>query len=238
MAVSNLKACYRLPMRFFSDRPDITTMVRWYFVPDDTPWVPVYNLFSSQVWNSEKNITWGVPGEDPDAKRQFVDGSAPAAFPADHVCGSADAWVNGVLYPGDSAPKIPPTWVPACCAGEMDPCTVGSWRIDASGFGPGLGCAAFNGSFTLPPFTGLPCAWQLQIDAFSKWVARVFDFGSGPAFDVRAVFTFGGPPQTLGQFRIPAASLDLTIGNPNVLPEISGSVVCPPPPTITATRLS
>jgi len=104
-------------MRLYRDRLDKTTRVRWFFV-DGLPGQLPYNLFSSANWASEHNAGWDGVGEVWDEPRPWRNGSAPATFPGVSPCGGPLAWAYGVDYPGDSAPVIPPTWVPPCCTGE------------------------------------------------------------------------------------------------------------------------
>lgn len=103
-------------MRFFRDRPDLTP-VRWYFVPEGTPWIPHPHRFLSPDWETDPkgNVEAGCSWE---ITQPWVNGSLPPghqpAQAGDRPCGPADIWRHG--QPTHTMnPPVDWAGVPLCC---------------------------------------------------------------------------------------------------------------------------
>ena len=119
MQVAQLRSCYETDCRFFRDDPR-PSRIRWFFVPEDTPYLPFGTIFDSNEWLDvpEGDIELG---EVPGAVRTWVDGSAPYPVLGLQPCGTADQFASG-----DALPPSPPVQLNQyggilCCQIPPDP---------------------------------------------------------------------------------------------------------------------
>lgn len=93
-----------------------SSLIRWYFVPDDTPFLPGWNRFCSEIWDP---VHWYCEGAGLDYldKPVYRNGKPLGPFTAKKPCGKLEWFDKGC--PSD-APPIPrrPDGLPACCFGR------------------------------------------------------------------------------------------------------------------------
>jgi hypothetical protein len=180
MAVASLRSCYETDCRFFRDDPR-PSRIRWFFVPEDTPYLPFGTIFDSNEWLDvpEGDIELG---EVPGAPRTWADGTPPFPVSGLRPCGTAEQFASG-----DALPPSPPVALNqfggiACCQIPPSPfqffsclnCPNGAWDtycLFTSGISPASPYAGGNGNWslsfvgersgvdlgpTLPPFH---CTW-------------------------------------------------------------------------------
>lgn len=232
-----LRSCYITDMQFYSERPDVKVAVAWFFVDDDTPFLPFYTRFASGNWATSK-VGWKGVGEVEGSPRIFRDGTLPATFPPDHICGDERQFAEGQPQPPAEPVPQDDMGIPLCCGASMfppppvDPCSVDVWEVEASGFTGG--CSRWNGTFTLARYPGLPCTWFLQVDSTSRWALNMDMTAVPPTLNAGVGENF--PPFGQGGlWSIDLADLDLTPGADNTLDLISNpalSVCTFLPPTI------
>lgn len=119
MGVDALRSCYSADMKMFSDSDELTR-VRWYFVPDTTPILPMPIAFGSALYDRQEQPE-GEVGErfDPHPWRG---GYPPEPVPeaSQKWCGDNSEWLNGTL----ASTTLPPLWpgsdVPICCPQVLD----------------------------------------------------------------------------------------------------------------------
>lgn len=102
---------------YWDDAQTLASDIIWYFVPDDRPFFPGEQIFTSEIWDP---VHWFTPGagEDPLSPPRYYNGAAPGPFKGNgHVCGNRDWFGTGC--PSD-APPIPrrADGLPACCFGR------------------------------------------------------------------------------------------------------------------------
>jgi len=93
-----IRSAYRTKMRFYPDRPDIQTPVRWYFTLPGAKPFPGFTVFGSFNWMESKNA-WPLLGEVIGAPRPWSNGQAPGGQTGTSFVGTLDNFVNGVPYP-------------------------------------------------------------------------------------------------------------------------------------------
>jgi len=100
-------------MRFYPEHPDRLTTVRWFFVADDTPFVPHTSAFTSRVWDYQDEPD--PPYGEMNKPRPWRGGQKPASAGVGFPCGTPEQWRDGCK---DSDP-VPPSWpgtdIPRCC---------------------------------------------------------------------------------------------------------------------------
>lgn len=80
----------------FDAEGTILVPVRWYFVPEGTPWLPIPHQFGSTNWEPEGYSPVGI-GERWDSLRPWRDGSIDWRIdPPKRFCGKPDWWDLGV----------------------------------------------------------------------------------------------------------------------------------------------
>jgi hypothetical protein len=80
----------------FRDRPDFPVRVVFFPVPLDTPSVPFANPFVLRNWDRLEQLPQTVLGTDQTYREPYT-GPVPVRPPG-RVCGTADEWLNGLLY--------------------------------------------------------------------------------------------------------------------------------------------
>jgi hypothetical protein len=101
----------------FDRAGELIIPVRWYFVPDDTPFLPFPHLFGSNNYQTQGIIDLG-PGERWDSPRFYSKGAPPGPLlPTTEFCGPLDWWANGVP---STAPSLPTNTLgqALCCIEE------------------------------------------------------------------------------------------------------------------------
>lgn len=176
MQVAQLRSCYETDCRFFRDDPR-PSRIRWFFVPEDTPYLPFGTIFDSNEWLDvpEGDIELG---EVPGAVRTWVDGSAPYPVLGLQPCGTADQFASG-----DALPPSPPVQLNQyggilCCQIPPDPflhnacvnCPNGAYSVywlRSQGANPAGFLAGSDGDFTLS-YLGA-CTWRGPLVALPNW---------------------------------------------------------------------
>lgn len=169
LAVSSIRSCYDTVMRF-DPNSDVETPVSWYFVPEDTPYIPYMTPFRS--WNNVPEWLKGSDhlGEVLGAPRTWRDGSEPIPTRNElPPCGTADQWYNGVVMP-----PVPPTPVnvyggPACCPLPDSPflhlgcvnCPGGAWDVYT---------LVVGGIAPTDPLFGAQGQWAVTYDGSCEWL--------------------------------------------------------------------
>jgi hypothetical protein len=118
MAVDMLRSCYSTRMRFFRNRPDVTTLVHWFFCEPDAGILPFPTVFNSGNWWSDKTIDSPL-GEVRGDPRPWRNGQPPAPYEGVQPCGTAEEFFRGT-----ADPPVPPierlaNGMPVCCAPEV-----------------------------------------------------------------------------------------------------------------------
>jgi hypothetical protein len=96
----------------------LSSMVKWYFVPDDRPFFHGENRFTCEIWDP---VHWyaGGAGFDELSPPLPYNGKAPGPYPGlpGKFCGKKSWFADGC--PSD-APPLPrrPDGLPACCFGR------------------------------------------------------------------------------------------------------------------------
>ena len=91
-AVDYIRHEYLGTVRPYYDAPDVEVPVQWYFVPEDTPWVPQPNAF-----NDSRDNDYGFEpfiGQTRAWEAHYTGNFG--AWTGKKACGDADAWLNGV----------------------------------------------------------------------------------------------------------------------------------------------
>jgi hypothetical protein len=99
-------------VRFFRDDPRTTT-VRWFFVPEDRPFLPPGNNFVSGTWDSDPKPSYYL-GPQPDLPTAWADGSGDPGFNG-HICGTDEQWRFGEALPPVVPTLTDPAGFPLCC---------------------------------------------------------------------------------------------------------------------------
>jgi len=112
-----LRSCYSTRMRFFSDHPEIETLVHWYFCEPEAKVFPHRTVFNSGNWWNDKTFS-GPLGEVAGAPRPWRNGQPPGPYDGQDFCGTPSMFLNG-----EPAPPSPPVerlanGVPTCCASD------------------------------------------------------------------------------------------------------------------------
>jgi hypothetical protein len=108
-----LRTCYEIDMQF-DQAGTIIRRVRWYFVPEDTPWFPGPHMFGSNVWMWQSITPAGI-GEYWNSKRKQTKGMVPWSITKPvRFCGQLDWYEDGV--PTGTADLIrSPSGQSQCC---------------------------------------------------------------------------------------------------------------------------
>lgn len=93
MAVLRQKGCYKTKARIFRDDPREVT-IRWFIVPDGTPFLPVPHLWGGRPWRYDRTPPTIGPGELLQSPLVWDEGLPPAQ-PSDWI-GADDWWANGI----------------------------------------------------------------------------------------------------------------------------------------------
>lgn len=156
-------------MRFYSEDPR-TVDVQWYFVDDDTPFIPYSTPFRSLEWMPDNALgVYNDLGEDYLAERVWVNGENPgnAVGRAGQLCGTADQWRNGQPLPPVVPTPVNAVGTPLCCgSAPVSDCPyypgppLQTVAVQYAGQGDGIfACSGIpRGTFALA-YTGL-CRWE------------------------------------------------------------------------------
>jgi len=80
----------------FRDRPDVSVRVLWFPVSLDAPYVQYPNPFVLRAWDKLERLDQTELGTDQDFREVYT-GTIPSNLPG-VPCGTADEWLNGLLY--------------------------------------------------------------------------------------------------------------------------------------------
>lgn len=164
-----LRSCYSTEFRFYTDDPRTVT-VDWYFVDDETPFIPYWTPFGSANWRMTDQQWDDELGEVCGAPRTWRDGSKVGDAAGTNTCGTADQWRNGQPSPPAEPVDLDEFGTPECCDKVDKPvkgricvnCPGDAWNAyDVITFGVSdrtCACAGANGTFRLVYFGG--CVWQ------------------------------------------------------------------------------
>lgn len=117
MAVDLLRSCYSTKMRFFSERPDVETLVHWYFCEPGAKILPYRTVFNSGNWWSDKNPDITL-GEIPGSPRPWRNGQPPAPYAGQAPCGTDREFLFGVPNPPVPPIEQLPNGMPVFAAPE------------------------------------------------------------------------------------------------------------------------
>jgi hypothetical protein len=115
MAVEYLRSCYSTKARFYagdSTQDDI----EWYFVEDDTPFIPNPFAVTSLNWAKGDWTDDGGVGEVVGAPRPWSSGARMINADASAYCGSAEDWQGLGTRPTDPV-QLDMFGQPSCCGG-------------------------------------------------------------------------------------------------------------------------
>jgi hypothetical protein len=176
--VGRLRSCYETDCDFFQDGSG-PTRLRWYFVPEGTPYLPFGTIFTSNEWLDQPEGDQDL-GEVPGADRTWVDGTAPYPVRGERPCGTAEQFARGDARP--TTPALNVYGGLACCPTPDEPfmhvdcaaCPGGAWNIYTlivRGVNPaGLG-AGSGGS------------WPLQYNDTCEWAGPTMRLPNAPGVD-------------------------------------------------------
>jgi hypothetical protein len=113
-----------VPVRFWADRDD-TVLIRYYWVPEGTPYVPVSGPFQTRTIFKDDEVNWhsggvfpAVCGETYTGTRKRTKGESPAwaiPLPTGHFCGSERAWRGEGVFALDPPLTKSIDGIPVCC---------------------------------------------------------------------------------------------------------------------------
>lgn len=101
-----VRSCYSSQWRLWSNRPDLLTRGFFYFVPDDTPFLPYFHNFYSADWtweHHEPNIE-PLLGEIKRPNRPYEKGLLPIDRPPPVALGGEDCYSHGEMFPQVTVP--------------------------------------------------------------------------------------------------------------------------------------
>jgi hypothetical protein len=125
-------------IRPYRDAPWITLPIRWYVVPDTSPYLSLDTCFFWDQWPKQEPTVYPAI-EDAYKWNSGKSSGNPVGL---GICGSKDQWLNGCLTT-DVPPAIDPlTGLPVCCL------TPGGGPLVAAGLAT-MGVAV-SGSGTVP----------------------------------------------------------------------------------------
>lgn len=110
MAVEWVRSCYVGYWRFFVNNEAIVTRGRYYFVPPETPFLPVAHPFGSADWHYSRDELYEAPevGEDRSLRVGWDDGVLRVPIPPAVAVGGNDCFLRGELYPVPSIDRTLP----------------------------------------------------------------------------------------------------------------------------------
>jgi len=109
LAVDWVRSCHRGTFRLFKDRPEILTRGRFFFVPDDTPFLEGFHNYYSAEWTQDREVPYTPPalGEDLEKRLGYSPGILGVLpLPDAVLVGSAKCVSEGDSYP--PAVGVPP----------------------------------------------------------------------------------------------------------------------------------
>ena len=198
-----IRSCKTSQMRFYTNPAAGSATVKWYFVPDGTPFVTFPTPFNNSDWDNEPRGGRTLGETDPSTRGAYYNGADTTnAAGTGPPCGTADQWLNGQPEPPAVPTPLNAYGVPSCCTGKASPFIMHNCpAAEPKGaydtyslflFGVAAGdpsCPGFNGPF-YPTYQG-NCVWSdkqprgqppinIQLDCN---VSRLF--GSGWSIDFR-----------------------------------------------------
>lgn len=117
MAVEWVRSCYTGYWRFFSNDPAVVTRGRYYFVPDETPFLPfAHNLFSAD-WHYSRDELYTAPplGEDRSLRVGWDNGVLRVPVPPGVAIGGGDCFGTGETFPQPAVVRTLPDGVDSRC---------------------------------------------------------------------------------------------------------------------------
>jgi len=101
LAVEVARSCYSGYWRFYPNRPDVLVRGRFYFVADDTPFLPFPHSFWDADWHYSKDEFYAPPetGELRPARIAWSDGVLGIPLPPARHIGDEDCFRFGEVYP-------------------------------------------------------------------------------------------------------------------------------------------
>jgi len=120
---------YRRQARISLDPRVPLVTLRWFKVPDDTPWFPHRHLFASMNWFSDDILVNPGIGEI-SLSRTWAPDEPPRPYAAKCFLGEKSWYVNGVPYDA----TISPPALPHCCVGParaVGGARLGGWGLVA-----------------------------------------------------------------------------------------------------------
>lgn len=114
-----MRSCYRTQARFYNGDATEDTL-EWYFVPDNTPFLPVPSVINSLNWvdAKERTDTPAFAGEVGTASRNYVKGNRDVSLLAQGYCGTPTDWLGNGTRPSSVSVDI--NGNPQCCGGPTD----------------------------------------------------------------------------------------------------------------------
>jgi hypothetical protein len=98
--------------------------VDWYFVPDDTPFLPVPSIINSLNWvDVTERIDYGTAGEVAGAARPWSPGNRDISLNAVSYCGTPANWLGFGTIPPAPLP-VNSAGNPTCCGDPLGPLEV------------------------------------------------------------------------------------------------------------------
>lgn len=173
MAVDLARSCYSTQMQFYDDPTQLCT-VDWYFVDEETPFIPYPTPFHSRIWDNDIVGYQGI-GEVYGAPRVYSKGFPIASVTGQGPpCGTADQWLNGQPAPPVVPVPVDVFGTPLCCNRKGPPfviysctnCPGPSWTdytLVCRGAGDGaypLSLLAGVWTLSQPDVLNFPCLWQ------------------------------------------------------------------------------
>jgi len=132
-----LRSCYSTMARFDPGLPGSLRPIKWFFVPDGTPFFTAANVFRSLNYQNLRADDGGL-GEVFGQTRTWSNGRTPTPYPTDGPCNPSSDFVDGVVIGG--VDPINPSGLKQCCydmytcgACEAGPFSTFDFSISSSG---------------------------------------------------------------------------------------------------------
>lgn len=229
-------------MRFYRDRPEVIVPVRYYFVPEGTPYAAVETPFQPRYFWDPEGVGWPDDelGEVWTGRVRIVRPlTVGDADPAGGPCGTREEWANGFAAPSAAHTPCDALGTPLCCRrrGLVTGCEVligggrSTYLVNVSGITDGAcQCAV-----------GLTGSWPINYFADCIWTGTLNCWcGSPTVVDLILELIPGNQLLSVafagdGFSAEYSAEGDWDGASPLVLQLFSGGGKCGWPPTITIT---
>lgn len=113
-----VRSCYATKARFY-DGDATQEDIEWYFVPSNTPFIPVPSVINSLIWADDQKTDTGHAGEVPGARRPYRKGARDVSLGAHRYCGTALDWLGLGVRPHVPIP-VNVFGNPSCCESTTD----------------------------------------------------------------------------------------------------------------------